>query len=144
MGLTSTVLIWHQKCSSTLAIFKPESTHFIFWHQTPLQHTFPLHAHGQALLIAAVLAAIALALVHQTLLVIPAGVAEVFAHRSLEKTLAAFTAVDSIVLAWQWQEVNGSSRNEGYKRFEVINRYLYPAFSWQITQIHLLRNQNRL
>lgn len=27
-------------------------------------HTFPLHAHGQALLIAAVLAAVALAFVH--------------------------------------------------------------------------------
>lgn len=107
MGLTSTLLIYHQKCSSRLAIFKLESTHYIFAFTTKLdctllfQHTFPLHAHGQALLIAAVLAAIALALVHQTLLVIPAGVAQVFAHCSFEKTLAAFTAVDSIVLAWQ-------------------------------------------
>lgn len=67
----------------------------------PSPHTFPLHAHGQALLIAAVLAAIALALVHQTLLVVPAGVAQVFADCSFEETLAAFTAVDSIVLAWQ-------------------------------------------
>lgn len=71
-------------------------------HHTPrFPHTFPLHAHGQALLIAAVLAAIALALVHQTLLVIPAGVAQVFADSSFKETLAAFTAVDPIVLAWQ-------------------------------------------
>lgn len=79
-----------------LYLFTPTSTA----HRLPT-HTFPLHAHGQALLIAAVLAAIALALVHQTLLVIPAGVAQVFADCSFEETLAAFTAVDSIVLAWQ-------------------------------------------
>lgn len=61
-------------------------------------HTFPLHAHGQALLIAAVLAAIALTLVDQTFFIIPAGVAQVFAHSSLEKTLTTFTAIHSIVL----------------------------------------------
>lgn len=62
-------------------------------------HTFPLHAHGQALLIAAVLAAIALAFVNQALFVIPAGIAQVFAHSSFEETFTTLTAIDSIVFA---------------------------------------------
>ena len=65
-------------------------------------HTFPLHAHGQALLVAAVLAAIALAFVYQAFFVIPAGVAQVFAHSSFEETFTALTAVHSIVLACIW------------------------------------------
>lgn len=60
---------------------------------------FPLHAHGQTLLIAAVLAAIALAFVNQALFVIPAGVAQIFAHSSFEETFATLTAVHSIVFA---------------------------------------------
>ncbi len=62
-------------------------------------HTFPLHAHGQALLVAAVLAAIALAFVDQALFVIPAGIAQVFAHSSFEETFATLTAVHAVVLA---------------------------------------------
>lgn len=62
-------------------------------------HTFSLHAHGQALLIAAILAAIALALVHQALFVIPAGIAQVFAHSSFEETFTTLTAIDPVVLA---------------------------------------------
>lgn len=64
-------------------------------------HTFPFHAHGQALLVAAVLAAIALAFVDQALFVVPAGIAQVFAHGSLEETFTTLTAVDSIVFAFQ-------------------------------------------
>lgn len=60
---------------------------------------FPLHAHGQALLVTAVLAAIALAFVNQALFVIPAGIAQVFAYSSFEETFATLTAVHSIVLA---------------------------------------------
>ena len=62
-------------------------------------HTFSLHAHGQALLIAAILAAIALAFVHQALFVIPAGIAQVFAHSSFEETFTTLTAIDPVVLA---------------------------------------------
>lgn len=64
-------------------------------------HTFPFHAHGQALLVATVLAAIALAFVNQAFLVIPAGVAQVFAHSSLEKPFATLTAVHSIMFTCQ-------------------------------------------
>lgn len=59
--------------------------------------TFPLHAHGQALLIAAVLAAVALAFVDQTLFVVPAGVAQVFAHGPFKETFTALAAVNSVV-----------------------------------------------
>lgn len=69
-----------------------------------LFHTFPLHAHGQTLLIAAVLAAIALAFVNQALFVIPAGVAQIFAHSSFEETFATLTAVHSIVFACKLQK----------------------------------------
>lgn len=59
--------------------------------------TFSLHAHGQTLLVAAVLTAVPLALVDDTVLVVSAGVGEVFAHCSLEEALAALTAVHPIV-----------------------------------------------
>lgn len=62
--------------------------------------TFPLHPHGQALLIAAVLAAVALALVDEAVLVIPAGVDQILPDRPLEETFAALTAVHPIVLPW--------------------------------------------
>lgn len=63
--------------------------------------TFPLHATGQALLVATVLAAVALAFVHQAVLVVPAGVAQVLAYRALEETLAALAAVHSVVLTYR-------------------------------------------
>lgn len=62
--------------------------------------TFPLHAHHQALLVAAVLTAVALALVDAAVLVVPARVHKVLPDGPLEEALAAFTAVHAIVLAW--------------------------------------------
>lgn len=62
--------------------------------------TFPLHPHGEALLIAAVLAAIALALVYEAVFVVPAGVDQVLPDRPLEEALAALTAVHPVVLPW--------------------------------------------
>lgn len=53
---------------------------------------FPLHTHTKALLVAAVLTSVALALINCTVLVFPACVWQVLSHRSLEKTLAPFTA----------------------------------------------------
>lgn len=61
--------------------------------------TFPLHAHHQALLVAAVLTAIPLALVNEAVFIIPAGVHEVFPDGSLEEPFAAFTTVHTIVLS---------------------------------------------
>lgn len=61
--------------------------------------TFPLHAHGQALLVAAVLAPVPLPLVDQTVLVVPAGIGQVLAHCPLEEALTALTAVHPVVLA---------------------------------------------
>jgi hypothetical protein len=61
--------------------------------------TFSLHTHGQALLVAAVLAPVPLALVDQAVLVVAAGVGQVLAHRPLEEALATLTAVHPIVLA---------------------------------------------
>lgn len=89
---------------------------------TPLffPHTFPLHAHSQALLIAAVLAPIALAFVNQTLLVVPASVAQVFADSSFEETFAALAAVDSIVLACNGHKVNNSKKLMRVIKFRVV------------------------
>lgn len=72
----------------------------------PGELTFPLHAHDQALLIAAVLAAVALALVNEAVLVIPTCVDEIFPYGPLEEPFAAFAAVHPIVLSWS-QERNG-------------------------------------
>lgn len=63
--------------------------------------TLPLHASGQALLIATVLTAIPLALVHCTVFVITAGVGQVLPNGALEEALAAFAAVNPIVLAYE-------------------------------------------
>lgn len=60
--------------------------------------TFSLHAHCQALLVAAVLAAVPLSLIHHTVFIVPAGVGQVFAYCSLEEAFTALTAVDTIVL----------------------------------------------
>jgi len=60
--------------------------------------TFPLHPHGEALLIAAVLAAVALALVDEAVLVVTAGVDQVFPDGPLKEALAALAAVHPIVL----------------------------------------------
>lgn len=61
--------------------------------------TFPLHASGQALLIAAVLTAVPLALVHCAVLVVPAGVGQVLANGALEEAFAALATVNAIVFA---------------------------------------------
>lgn len=66
----------------------------------PCSLTFSLHTHGQALLVAAVLAPVPLSLVHHTVLVVPTGVGQVFAHCSLEEAFTALAAVDAIMLTW--------------------------------------------
>lgn len=78
--------------------------------------TFPLHATGQALLVATVLAAVALALVHQAVLVVPAGVAQVLAYRALEETLAALAAVHSVVLTYRERERNKEEERKTRER----------------------------
>lgn len=68
--------------------------------------TLPFHASGQALLIATVLTAIPLALVHCTIFVITTRVGQVLPNGALEETLAALAAVNPIVLAYErevWQ-----------------------------------------
>lgn len=84
--------------------------------------TFPLHAHGQALLVAAVLTAVPLALVHQTLLGVPAGVAQVLAHRPLEETFAALAAVNSVVLARGAVATDGTQAFLGRHRPRAVGR----------------------
>lgn len=59
--------------------------------------TFSLHAHGQTLLVAAVLTAVPLAFIDDTVLVVTAGVGQVFAHCPLEEAFAALAAVHPIV-----------------------------------------------
>lgn len=61
--------------------------------------TFPLHARGQALLIAAVLTAVPLALVHRAVLVVPARVGQVLANGAFKEAFAALTTVNPIVFA---------------------------------------------
>lgn len=65
--------------------------------------TLPFHASGQALLIATVLTAIPLALVHCTVLVITTRVGQVLPNGALEETLAALAAINPIVLAYERQ-----------------------------------------
>lgn len=55
---------------------------------------FPLHATGETLLIPAVLAAVSLAFVYRAVLVLPAGIGQVFPYRPLEKSFASFTAAE--------------------------------------------------
>lgn len=59
--------------------------------------TFSLHAHGQTLLISAVLTAVALAFVYNTVLVVSTSVGQVLSHSPLEETLASLAAVHTIV-----------------------------------------------
>lgn len=51
-----------------------------------------LHAHAQALLVAAVLTSVALAFIDYTVLVFSACIWQILTYSSLEKTLASFTA----------------------------------------------------
>lgn len=60
--------------------------------------TFPFHAGGQALLVTAVLATVALAFVHHAVLVVAAGVGQVLAYGAFEETFATFAAVHPIML----------------------------------------------
>lgn len=67
--------------------------------------TFPLHPHGQALLVTAVLAAVPLSFVHSAVFIVPTGVGQILAHCPLKEAFTALTAVNAIVLAWSmWQE----------------------------------------
>lgn len=59
---------------------------------TLLLHRLPLHPHGQALLVPAVLAAIPLPFVDDAGLLLAAGVRQVLAHGPLEEPLAALAA----------------------------------------------------
>ena len=59
--------------------------------------TITPHAHGQALLQPAVLASIAVVLVHITILIQAASVALILAHRPFEEAFAALTADHAIV-----------------------------------------------
>ena len=93
---SSTLMLVSHECLSVLTL----SGHF-------LEHTFSLHAHGQTLLVAAVLTSVALALVNQTVLVVSTGIRQLFPHCSLEEALATFTAIYSIVFTCQNNTYNG-------------------------------------
>lgn len=53
---------------------------------------FPLHTAGETFLVPAVLAAVSLAFVYRAVLVLPAGIGQVFPYRPLEKSFASFAA----------------------------------------------------
>lgn len=57
-----------------------------------VRRTFSFHSHCQTFLIAAVLAAITLALVHNAVLLITTSILQLLAHCALEKAFAAFAA----------------------------------------------------
>jgi hypothetical protein len=63
------------------------------------EDNFSSHSHLKTLLIAAVLTAITLALIHNTIPVLATGISQVFSHGALEKSLASFATEDSVVLA---------------------------------------------
>ena len=60
-----------------------------------IRPTFPLHAHTEAFHVATVLAAIPLALVNNTLLLIPTRVRQILTYRALEETFAALATVEN-------------------------------------------------
>ncbi len=62
-------------------------------------HTFSLHAHGQALLVATVLTAVSLALVNQALLAVSTCVGKIFTDGPLEEAFASLAAVHAVVLS---------------------------------------------
>lgn len=72
---------------------------FVLPPLTLLLYSLPFHASGQALLIAAVLTAVPLALVHCTVFVIATRVGQVLPDGAFEETLAALAAVNPVVLA---------------------------------------------
>lgn len=75
--------------------------------------TFSLHAHGQALLVATILAAVPLPLIHHTVFAVPTGVGQVFAHRPLEEAFTALTAVDTVVFTWRmWEGQEENKRDD--------------------------------
>lgn len=59
---------------------------------TLLLHGFPLHPHGQAFLVPAVLAAVSLTFVNDAGLLLATGVRQILADGPLEETLAALAA----------------------------------------------------
>lgn len=71
--------------------------------------TFPFHAGGQALLVTAVLATVALAFVHHAVLVVAAGVGQVLAYGAFEETFATFAAVHPIMLPCEETKGGGGS-----------------------------------
>lgn len=71
--------------------------------------TFPFHAGGQALLVTAVLATVALAFVHHAVLVVAAGVGQVLAYGAFEETFATFAAVHPIMLPCEETKGGGVS-----------------------------------
>lgn len=64
-------------------------------------HTFSLHAHGQALLVATVLAAVPLTLVDQALLIVSTRVGKIFTDSPFEEAFATLTAVHPIVFSYR-------------------------------------------
>lgn len=59
---------------------------------TFLLHCLPLHPHGQALLVPAVLTAISLSLVNDAGLLLATGIRQILTHGPLEESLAALAA----------------------------------------------------
>lgn len=78
-----------------------ESEWFVSSAEVSCPLTFSLHAHSQALLVAAVLAAVPLSLIDHTVFIVPTGVGQVFAYCSLEEAFAALAAVDTVVFTWR-------------------------------------------
>lgn len=74
--------------------------------------TFPLHPHGQALLVTAVLAAVPLSLVHSAVFIVPAGIGQILAHRPLEEAFTALAAVNAVVLTWSVRQEKAKVRNQ--------------------------------
>lgn len=73
---------------------KQQQQHMDHLVQHDIIFTFSLHAHVEALHVAAILTTVALPLVNQTALVIPACVREIFTHCTFEEALATLTAVN--------------------------------------------------
>ena len=83
-----------QHFSQKLMMINFNNCKTLLWSSSYTLQTFSFHAHRQAFLVAAVLAAITLSLVHNAVLLISASILQLFTHCALEEAFTAFTTVE--------------------------------------------------
>lgn len=89
-------------------------------------HTFPLHTHSQALLVAAILTAIALAFVDQALFDVSTLVGQVFSNGSFKEPFASFTTVYAVMLPCESKHTRHEPQNSFRFTFQAHMNVCVP------------------